>query len=88
MNYYEVLKLQKETGNFYYQALINGGTAWKLEGATGRHCMDLLRSGACMLPKKPHFDFYGNRIPSRDEVKPGSTGSFKNSLNYYQNLES
>jgi hypothetical protein len=88
MHYKVIQKLQKETKNDYYQALINGGTAWKLEGSIGRLCMDLLRTGACMLPKKRHRDYYGNLIPSRDDVKKGTTGSYQNSVNYYQNLES
>lgn len=87
MHYKEIQKLQKETGNDYYQALINKGMAWKLEGSIGRLCMDLLRIGACMLPKKRHIDYYGNLIPSRDDVKKGTTGSYQNSVQYYQNIE-
>jgi len=83
-----IQKLQKETGNDYYQALINGGVAWKLEGSTGRACMELLRVGACMLPKQRFKDYYGNLVPSRDDVKEGTMGSYQNSVNYYQNLES
>ncbi len=86
MNYKTIQNLQKETNNAYYQALINGGMAWKLEGATGRACMELLRLGACMLPKKRFRDYYGNLIPSRDDVKKGTTGSFQNSVKYYSNI--
>ena len=86
MHYKEIQKLQKETRNDYYQALINDGTAWKLEGATGRACMELLRLGACMLPKKRHRDYYGNLIPSRYDVKKGTTGSYQNSVKYYSNI--
>ena len=87
MHYKKIQKLQKETGNDYYQALINGGVAWKLEGSTGRACMELLRLGACMLPKQRFRDYYGNLVPSRDDVKKGSTGSYQNSVNYYNEIE-
>lgn len=87
MNYQTVIKLQKESGNFALQSLINSGAAWNLEGSVGRAAMDALRSGACMLPKKPLRDYYGNRIPSRDELSPGSTGTFALSAKYYDNLE-
>jgi hypothetical protein len=78
MNYHSIKKLQKEHGFDSIQNLINTGEAWKLEGSVGREAMRLLESGACMLPKKPHRDYYGNRIPSRDELKPGTKGAFNN----------
>jgi hypothetical protein len=78
-----ILKLQKEMGYHELQQLINSGIAWKLEGSIGRAAMDALRSGACMLPNSVHYDYYGNRIPSVDEVEKGTTGSIENMKKFY-----
>jgi hypothetical protein len=83
MNYQTIKRLQREEGFYDMQKLIDNGTAWKMEGSVGREAMDLLRSGACMLPKKAHTDYYGNRIPSRDELKQGTMGTFQNCLKFY-----
>lgn len=58
-----------------YQALIDSGAAWRMEGHVGRTAMDLIDSGACILGEVAHTDYYGNRVPSRFEVVPGSKGS-------------
>jgi hypothetical protein len=63
----------------YYLALqraINSGTAWSFQGSYGRAMMDAIKAGACMLGKTPARDYYGNRIPSRDEVQEGTKGSY------------
>jgi hypothetical protein len=39
-----------------------------------------------MLPKQSHKDAYGNYIPSRDEVRAGSTGSYKNAVKYWESI--
>lgn len=39
--------------------------------------MDAIKAGACMLGKAPARDYYGNRIPSRDEVQEGTKGSYQ-----------
>jgi hypothetical protein len=57
------------------QKLINDGQAWKFQGAYGRAMMDAIERGVCALGPKPASDYYGNRIPSRFEVKPGTKGS-------------
>lgn len=59
------------------QDLINTGTAWKLEGAIGREAMGLIEAGLCVLGTKGHRDFYGNYVPSRTEVEPGTKGSLE-----------
>ncbi len=59
------------------QQLINSGAAWGLQGSTGRAAMALIEAGVCLLGHVSHTDYWGNRVPSRDEVKPGSKGSFK-----------
>lgn len=87
MNFQSIKKLQKTYGFDEMQTLINSGSAWKMEGAFGRQAMSLLESGACMLPKSFKTDYYGNRIPSRDVIKAGSKGSYKNSLHFWTGFE-
>lgn len=57
------------------QKMINNGTVWKMEGSLGREAMEYLRAGLCELGKKGFYDYYGNYVPSRFEVKAGTTGS-------------
>jgi len=57
------------------QRRINDGSIWHLEGSAGRAAMDLLDNGECMLGPRPCIDYWGNRIPARDEVKDGTKGS-------------
>ena len=58
------------------QRAINSGVAWSFQGSYGRAMMDAIESGNCMLGKQPARDYWGNRIPSRDEVQAGTKGSF------------
>ncbi|MDW9491704.1 hypothetical protein [Sinorhizobium meliloti] len=58
------------------QELINSGLAWRLEGSIGRQCMAAIEAGACMLGRVGHRDYWGNYVPSRDEVQAGTKGSF------------
>lgn len=57
------------------QALIDSGTAWRLEGSVGRAAMALIEEGYCMLGEQAHTDYWGNRVPSRYEVLAGTKGS-------------
>lgn len=57
------------------QDLINSGTAWKLEGAVGRAAMEAIEAGECVLGEEGHKDYWGNYVPSRYEVQPGTKGS-------------
>ena len=59
------------------QALINSGSAWTLEGSTGRACMEAIRAGLCALGPTRHRDAYGNFVPSRFDVKAGTKGSLE-----------
>jgi len=62
----------------YYEALqraINGGEAWKFQGSYGRAMMAAIEEGRCLLGAQPAEDAWGNRIPSRSEVEPGTKGS-------------
>jgi hypothetical protein len=63
--------------NLSLQGLIDSGMAWKLEGHIGRQAMAAIESGHCVLGETAHFDYYGNRVPSRTEVKKGSLGSLE-----------
>lgn len=56
------------------QRFINAGQ-WSFQGSYGRTMMAAIEAGACLLGPHPARDYWGNRIPSRDEVKPGTKGS-------------
>ena len=58
-----------------YQELINTGQAWNMEGSVGRQAMALIENGICALGESDHRDYYGNHIPSRDQVQEGTKGS-------------
>jgi hypothetical protein len=60
---------------FSIQRAINSGM-WGLQGSYGRAMMDAITSGFCLLGKQAAKDYYGNRIPSRDEVQAGTKGSY------------
>lgn len=59
------------------QGLINGLSAWKMEGSYGRMMMALLDSGYCMLGQGDTRDYWGNHIPSRTQVAAGTKGSYE-----------
>ena len=62
----------------YYEALqraINAGEAWKFQGSYGRTMMAAIEAGFCLLGPQSAEDAYGNPIPGRDDVQPGSKGS-------------
>jgi hypothetical protein len=68
-----------ETEQEYFETIqraINEGTAWKFQGSYGRTMMDAIRSGYCLLGRSRTQDYYGNVIPSRDDVEPGTKGSY------------
>ena len=72
------------------QAVINAGQ-WGLEGSFGRAMMGAIEAGACMLGKHRARDYWGNPIPSRDDVQAGTKGSFDyvaniNGVEYAQRL--
>ena len=59
------------------QGLIDSGMAWRLEGSVGRAAMAAIEDGACVLGETGHRDYWGNYIPSRHEVEPGTKGSLE-----------
>jgi hypothetical protein len=87
MNIKTIYKLQREYGLAEMQESINTGMAWKMEGSVGRRAMELLRTGACVLPKTAVVDVYGNRVPSRDELVSGTLGTFENAVNFWSDDE-
>lgn len=63
------------------QALVNSGAAWRLEGAVGREAMRAIDDGLVVLGHEGHRDAYGNYVPSRTEVEPGTVGSVEYATN-------
>ena len=51
------------------QAVINGGSGWRMQGSMGRSMMAAIESGQCMLGRGDFRDYYGNHIPSRSQVQ-------------------
>lgn len=67
----------------YYQAIqraINAGS-WGLQGSYGRTMMYAIKSGKCLLGVKDYTDYYGNHVPSRDQVVDGTVGSMQFVIN-------
>lgn len=56
------------------QRAINAGH-WSMEGGYGRAMMAAINSGHCLLGPTAARDYWGNVIPSRDDVKEGTKGS-------------
>jgi hypothetical protein len=56
------------------QRAINAGH-WSMEGSYGRAMMAAIDSGHCLLGPNAARDYWGNAIPSRDDVKEGTKGS-------------
>ena len=79
-----IKKLQRENGLEELQGWINSGMAWKLEGSVGRSAMACLENGACMLPLEAHYDYYGSRVPGRNELKKGTKGTYQNSVRFWE----
>jgi hypothetical protein len=62
----------------YYEAIqraINSGM-WGMQGSYGRTMMEAITAGKCLLGHNEARDYYGNPIPSRDQVQAGTKGSF------------
>ena len=58
------------------QKALNSGL-WSLQGSYGRTMMGALKAGDCLLGKVGARDAYGNQIPSRFQVEPGTKGSYE-----------
>ena len=69
---------EEATMEEYYlaiQRVINSGM-WGLQGSYGRTMMDAISAGLCLLGHNDARDYYGNHIPSRDQVQAGTKGSY------------
>lgn len=82
----QINKIQNRIGLSQMQEWILSGAVWGLEGTMGRMAMHNIEVGACYLPDYPTWDYWGNRLPSRDELKPGSKGTLQYSKKFYSNL--
>ena len=65
----------EEDGIEALQVLVNTGSAWRMEGSVGRAAMAAIESGHVVLGTEGHRDYWGNYVPSRFEVEPGTKGS-------------
>lgn len=83
----QITELQKQYHMTDMQEKINSGLCWKLEGSYGRAAMAMLESGACMLPETQHKDYYGNTVPSRNDLQEGTKGTLLNSQRFWEQVE-
>jgi hypothetical protein len=75
----EVIEGSADTQEEYFESLqraINSLIAWRMQGSYGRAMMQAINDGYCMLGREHTRDYWGSRIPSRDEVRRGTKGSF------------
>jgi len=87
LTYMEIQSLQKQFGADDLQRRVDDGSIWKWEGSTGRWAMDMLQVGVVMLPKVRTYDYYGNTIPSRLEIKTGTKGSFQRCEEFWRGVK-
>ena len=76
----EVIEGEAETEHEYYESIqraINSGSAWSFQGSYGRVMMEAIKGGYCLLGHSQARDYYGNTIPSRDDVEEGTKGSYE-----------
>jgi len=77
---------QKEHECYWMQEMVTNGAAWFMEGSIGRVAMAGLTTGEFFLPEVGCRDFYGNYVPSRDELEPGSKGTLDNAYQYWSEV--
>jgi hypothetical protein len=82
-----IIEMQKSYGVTQTQEMINNGQCWLMEGSVGRFAADCLRIGVCVLPEDRKRDYYGNTVPSRNDIKAGSNGSLENAQEFWQKVE-
>lgn len=72
---YEDGEMDEDKQIEFFQRIINDGSVWRLQGSYGRQAMSYLESGLCELGEQRFTDYYGNTVPSKYDVKPGSKGA-------------
>ena len=72
---YENGLLDNEATIRLFQDFIDSGQVWRLPSSYSREAIAMIRAGRCMLGPTGHHDYFGNYVPSRHEVKPGTVGS-------------
>ena len=72
---YEEGEMSEEDEIAFFQSMIDNGSVWHFQGHYGRTAADLIESGYCVLGPNGVRDYWGNYVPSRDEVEPGTKGS-------------
>ena len=82
----QINEKQKAAGVYEMQTYILDGSVWSMEGSMGRAAMNGLETGEFYLPEKATQDFYGNHIPGRGALKPGSEGTLENSSDYWESV--
>lgn len=80
----QIREAQAEAGLAETQRLIDSGAIWEFEGSMGRAAMAGLEEGVFFLPTTPTSDYYGNYIPSREELEPGTKGTLENASRYWE----
>ncbi len=81
----KIKELQESYGVTNTQKGIESGDIWKFEGSVGRFAMECLEAGICFLGDEVTFDYYGSRIPCRDEIYSGK-GTLENAQEFWQRV--
>lgn len=66
---YEQGDLSDEDTIKMFQAMINDGSVWGLQGHYGRTAQALIEAELCKHATVRHKDYYGNTLPSKSDVK-------------------
>ena len=82
-----IQELQAEYGLTPAQNLMDAGDIWKFEGSVGRTASQLLEAGVLVLPEERRSDYYGNVIPARGDLKPGTKGTLQNAQRFWSQVE-
>jgi len=54
-----------------WQYNVDNGMVWQLQGWYGRTAQDMLDAGILHYPNKRQHDYYGNPIPTHEEISSG-----------------
>jgi len=75
--YTKIHNLIMQSDAHEWQAMIDDGSCWRMEGWYGRRAMEYLESGDCILGLVAGCDYYGNKIPTFNEVQKDTKGSLE-----------